>query len=242
MLNMLYTIKFGYFFNTDKGHFNWVFVTSIVAICTFIWTIWFNSKKYKADLVSKTRIEWLQEIRELYGKYIEAIVGVFDGKKGKMYASIADVKHYQLELFTYFGIESNKDIFYSKEQEKILGLKNNTEATTLNISSLLIALTDETMFLASKISQLPRYDNDKKIKQKFSFSGNINPELEKKIMEGNKVSARIETSNKDIEVITLDGTLLDNEYAKELESNLNMFTKMITEYLDEQWQKAQKGR
>lgn len=62
--------------------YTWV-VTTLLAIATFIWTVIYNVKKYKADLISKTRIEWLKEIRELYGKYIEAIVGVFDGKKKK---------------------------------------------------------------------------------------------------------------------------------------------------------------
>lgn len=221
--------------------YTWV-VTTLLAIATFIWTVIYNVKKYKADLISKTRIEWLKEIRELYGKYIEAIVGVFDGKKEKMYASIADVKHYQLELFTYFGIESNKDIFYSKEKEKILGVKDNIKATASNISALLIALTDETMFFASKISQLPQYDKSKKMNQSFDFGKNISPELRKKIMEGNKPSGRIETNSKNMEIITLSGSLLDNEYAKELESNLNIFTKMITEYLNNQWQRAQKGK
>ena len=61
------------FFFTDKGYFNWIAITSIIAIGTFIWTIWFNNKKYKADLVSKGRIDWMNQVRPLYAQYLAAV-------------------------------------------------------------------------------------------------------------------------------------------------------------------------
>lgn len=60
-------------FFTNKGYFNWIAITGIIAIVTFIWTIWFNNKKYRADLISKTRIDWMNQVRPLYAQYIEAV-------------------------------------------------------------------------------------------------------------------------------------------------------------------------
>lgn len=43
---------------------NWSAVTAIIAALTFIWTVRYNLKKYKADLISKAQIEQIQRIRD----------------------------------------------------------------------------------------------------------------------------------------------------------------------------------
>ena len=58
---------------TDKGLFNWAAITSIGAILTFIWSIWFNNKKYKSDLVTKERIQWMTEAQPLVAKFISLV-------------------------------------------------------------------------------------------------------------------------------------------------------------------------
>ena len=239
MLNILSAINFQYFFNTDSGHFNWILVTSIIAIATFIWTIWFDNKKYRADLVLKTKIEWLQDMRNVYGKYIKATIAVFDGKGQKTYSSIADVKQYQLELLTYFGVTHSDSIFYSEKEENIIGIDSNIKATASNISALLVAQAKETEFLVEKIGQLSKYDKDKKIKQSIETSGNVSKKLQKKIIEGNKPSVNLEFNNKDFQKITLDGTLSGNKYTEQVESHLYILNRMVTEYLHDQWQKVQ---
>ncbi len=60
-------------FFTDKGYFNWIAITSTIAIGTFIWTIWFNNKKYRADLISKARIDWMNQVRTLLAEYLAAV-------------------------------------------------------------------------------------------------------------------------------------------------------------------------
>lgn len=60
-------------FLTDSGYFNWISVTGIIAIITLIWTVSFNSKKYRADLVSKARIDWMNQVRPLYAQYLAAV-------------------------------------------------------------------------------------------------------------------------------------------------------------------------
>lgn len=60
-------------FFTNDGYFNWIAITGIMAILTFICTFIFNYKKYRADLISKARIDWMNQVRPLYAQYIAAV-------------------------------------------------------------------------------------------------------------------------------------------------------------------------
>lgn len=60
-------------FFTKEGRFNWLSVTSIIAIVTFIWSFIYNRKKLKADLVSKARIDWMNQVRPLLAEYLAAV-------------------------------------------------------------------------------------------------------------------------------------------------------------------------
>lgn len=60
-------------FLTDKGYFNWIGITGLIAIGTFIWTIKFNKQKYRADLISKARVEWMDQVRPLLAEYLAAV-------------------------------------------------------------------------------------------------------------------------------------------------------------------------
>lgn len=53
------------------GKFQWIAVTAIAAICSFLFTAMDNRKKLNSDLISKTRIQWLNDTRELIAKYMK---------------------------------------------------------------------------------------------------------------------------------------------------------------------------
>lgn len=53
--------------------FNLVAVTAIIAILTFIWSVVFNTRKYKSDLITKERIQWMTEARSLVAKFISIV-------------------------------------------------------------------------------------------------------------------------------------------------------------------------
>ncbi|MCP8850831.1 hypothetical protein [Latilactobacillus sakei] len=55
-------IKF--LFVTPKG-FNWVGVTSLVALISFTFTAWDSRRKINADLISKSRVQWIKEVRNM---------------------------------------------------------------------------------------------------------------------------------------------------------------------------------
>ena len=64
------------FFNKDD-EFQWIGVTAIIAIFSFLFTAINNSKKNRQDLVSKSRIEWIQKVREDTAEYISGFYNVF---------------------------------------------------------------------------------------------------------------------------------------------------------------------
>ncbi|MCT3226029.1 hypothetical protein EFO91_10270 [Lactiplantibacillus plantarum] len=52
-----------YLFDKD-GKFNWTVVTVVVAAISFIAAEFDKNRQFRADLVSKSRIEWIQKVRE----------------------------------------------------------------------------------------------------------------------------------------------------------------------------------
>ena len=72
-IKLLYSKILKILFFSNNGYFNWLCITALVAIGTFIWNVWFNKHKFKADLISKSRIEWMNQVRPLIAKYVAAV-------------------------------------------------------------------------------------------------------------------------------------------------------------------------
>ena len=62
---------FRFFFITEDNKFNWIVATTIIAALTLIWNIWFSRRKYTAELISKSRIEWINSTKPIVSRYIE---------------------------------------------------------------------------------------------------------------------------------------------------------------------------
>ncbi|WP_346929892.1 hypothetical protein [Clostridium sp.] len=56
----------------SNGNFNWTVVTALAAVITIIFTWINNNKNIKANLVSKSRIEWIQEVRRVSVEFLDA--------------------------------------------------------------------------------------------------------------------------------------------------------------------------
>ncbi|WP_270333116.1 hypothetical protein [Ligilactobacillus acidipiscis] len=61
------------FFFDEKGYFQWVGITALTAICSLLASVWITLKRNKADLVSKSRIEWIQKNKETISLYLRGV-------------------------------------------------------------------------------------------------------------------------------------------------------------------------
>ena len=56
-------VLFNFFFISSDGKFNWIGITSVLEIITLSFNAWDRRRQFKADLVSKSRITWIQNVR-----------------------------------------------------------------------------------------------------------------------------------------------------------------------------------
>lgn len=55
----------------SNGNFNWISVTALAAVGAIIFAWINNNKSIKANLVSKSRIEWIQEVRRVSVEFLD---------------------------------------------------------------------------------------------------------------------------------------------------------------------------
>ncbi|MFW2821534.1 hypothetical protein ACN50E_04310, partial [Levilactobacillus brevis] len=61
---------FNHFFVDGDNKFNWIGMTSVLAILSLTFTAWDSRRKLRADVVSKSRIQWISEARSIAGNLI----------------------------------------------------------------------------------------------------------------------------------------------------------------------------
>lgn len=60
----------------SNGNFNWASATPLVAILTIVFSWKNNNNSIKANIVSKSRIEWIQEVRKVSVEFLDACYNV----------------------------------------------------------------------------------------------------------------------------------------------------------------------
>lgn len=115
-------------FLTKENEFQWLAITSILAIATFLFTSINTVKKNKADLVAKSRIEWIQEVKQIMAIYLKDVT--YYPFLFKKYAKNNTSDSKRLELETELNelalrIKQNKNLL-------LLHLSNNEDNKQLN--------------------------------------------------------------------------------------------------------------
>lgn len=102
---------FNHFFVTDGNKFNWIGITSVLAIISLTFTAWDSRRKLKADLVSKSRVQWIKEARSAAGELLTS-----EQETISIYKSI-----------TYYS--NNQNINDQKDTENISNYIGNMKVT-----------------------------------------------------------------------------------------------------------------
>ncbi|KRL56659.1 hypothetical protein [Furfurilactobacillus rossiae] len=61
------------------GKFEWIGITSVLAIVTLTYNAWDRRRQFRADLISKSRIKWMEQVRPLVANfYTDSKKYIFD--------------------------------------------------------------------------------------------------------------------------------------------------------------------
>lgn len=100
------------FFN-KSGEFQWLGVTAIIAACSFLVTSLISLQNRKVDLVSKSRIKWINDTKKLTALYLKDAIRLKNGtqnEKEKKEALDRFRETRELLLLNYSDNEDNKQI------------------------------------------------------------------------------------------------------------------------------------
>lgn len=235
-----------------------------ISMLMMIINTWLNCKKMREDLISKSRIEWIQNVRTDFSSYVGEVYRVLDKENNTdeipYLTRLMGVKSYSVKVLSYFGYGYNfigrekiqyddkqEKIQYVNKQEKIMIdksaekiLKNTLSNKGKNelICEYINALTTEVEFFLNRNLITKSYDYRNKMI------------VEKKDVDGNDVSDMLQ--NKALTTIgyedgtkydiDTDGTLITNKYSTELNNNIENLSKIISIYLKIEWERAKKGQ
>lgn len=99
---------FKFVFLNRQGDFQWVGLTALIAVISLTVTAWDNRRKFKADLISKSRIDWMKTVRNLLAAYV------------------TDVQKY-MYMYYLFSVDkkTDKKTINDKLTEKMNDIKKN---------------------------------------------------------------------------------------------------------------------
>lgn len=72
ILHILWNLRvFRHFFVDKDGKFIWLGATSIITVITLGVNAWDNRRKFRADLISKSRIKWIADTKQIISEYYQ---------------------------------------------------------------------------------------------------------------------------------------------------------------------------
>lgn len=205
---------------SSDGSFNWASITAVIALLTFVFNSVYTAKKYKADLISTSRISWMNTTRSLSSEIIS--------NSSKIASKIATlVSNYSNMDYLLSGDKNLK--YHSKDQGE-QAIKEHNLKLGESISSYRAVLLEKTtlfkMYFGSNI------ENDKLV--------NISDEIQDftddliRLLHSYNDGDTTKTA-KEIEE-ELEGKLLTGE------NLMDRFSDSCRDYYKTEWEKVKLGK
>jgi len=103
-INIWHNPIFSTFFVDKDGKFLWIGITSVLAIATLTFNAWDRRRQFNADLKSKSRIKWIENVRVAYSELVDNIM-ITDNDESRS----KDVTKNVTLLSLYFGDDKLSD-------------------------------------------------------------------------------------------------------------------------------------
>ncbi len=72
-----------FLFVTDKNKMNWIGLTGIIAIAGLIYNLYDGRRRFRGDIRSKSRIDWMKTVRNLVAQYLSDCDNIIDHMEHK---------------------------------------------------------------------------------------------------------------------------------------------------------------
>lgn len=200
----------------DNGHFPWVGVSAFLAGIGLILNSIQNRRKFKADLVSKSRIEFMKEARENISTFYAL-----------QYSRYKDTLNVEIERL-YAELAPNYEI----RKEHLINYFEKVDENNDNITKVQIEKTHLKLLF-------PKSDKNEKI---LSCLENVSQKAEnlKKVIE-QATQSNIEKKNIFITALDIsEEQEVVNAY-KEFEEAATKFIDVSSEYIQREWETAKLG-
>ena len=112
------TYVYRYLFQDSNGTFAWTGFTAIIAIITLAINAWDNRRKFKADLISKSRIKWIEDVRNASAGLIKSVYG----------GSSQEITKYGILLRLYFANDGTNSTKLNKSKDNAILEEVTTKA------------------------------------------------------------------------------------------------------------------
>lgn len=222
------TYLYRYLFQDSNGKFAWTGFTAIIAIITLAINAWDNRRKFRADLISKSRIAWISEMEQIVTEYISLIEKTeYDVGTWYYFRTLQALKNANKEIFGDFGgIDS-------KVSEAITLLNNNNhklEIVNLRLRVSISDSEDNDLINAAILETMQRNQsfNDELEKEFEAFREKLSCDKEagnfnKKYYKHEEIEKKFHVLPKDVLAINKNLTIVARRYFKE------------------EWEKAKRG-
>lgn len=117
---------FNHFFVDGYNKFNWIGITSALAIISLTFNAWDRRRQFNADLKSKSRIKWMAEVRPIIARFVEEVssymylyncfaVGNQSNLNSKLTETMSNLKKDYFLIKLYIPSESNEKVLNKLE-------------------------------------------------------------------------------------------------------------------------------
>lgn len=228
-----------YMFSTGDGHhFQWVGISTILAVIAFIFNAIWNKKNFNADIKSKSRIDWMKTVRDNYSEFLAISKEIFEILTDKEKVSIKNKTENEL---------SKPELSHLNEiSMKLFSIHNKLILYVPEKSNELItgAVDDVFVYTENMISKYNKSNSTNVYRSDRSYMDDYIDKNYEDIFVMNKIAFEKQGIKSDSKSIRNIYNISDENNFKHYNftSFLTLCNKMGADYFQKEWKRAKKGK